>query len=598
MISRPRLLFGLILAVAALIRILYFLEIRTLPDFTHPGLDAGYHDYWARGIAFGAWTPPPNQPDPLLRTEPYFRPPGYPWFLAGIYRLTGGRPAPAHLAQFALGLLNLVFLWRFARRWFGEAAALAAAALAAGFWGFPYYDGEWLEPTLLISLIWGVLFALARWHDTRRESWWLAAGLALGAAAVVRPNALFLAPVAIAWALWRQRARPWWGRPAQRLAGLLATGAALVIAPVALRNAIVGRDAVLISSNGGINLLLGQEREAIANHASNVTGDWNCFNARRIIEQASAEAGRPLRPSEASRWYARQARTLVFSRPRETLRLLALKTLLFWGPVDVANNKVEELERRNSRVLRHLPVGFSFLLAAALLGGSGLVRRRNETPSARASFEMGLLLFGCSGAYFLSFLPFIAAGQYRVPLIPLLLLPAGAGLAELARSAAEHRWRAFAAGLAAGLLLWGLTAPNYAGYRPQAARFHLTRGIAAERAGNAAEAETRYRAALREAPGLAVAHDALGLLYARQERLEEAYACFHAALAADPASADTRYRLALAASLTGRLPEAIALYESVLRERPGHDDARRNLATARRLVQEAVPSPPPPEGNP
>jgi hypothetical protein len=86
----------LILALAAVVRLLYFLDIRPQPDFRHPGLDAGYHDYWARGLAFNQWTPPHGQPDPLIRTQPYFRPPGYPYFLAGVYRITGGgwrRPA-------------------------------------------------------------------------------------------------------------------------------------------------------------------------------------------------------------------------------------------------------------------------------------------------------------------------------------------------------------------------------------------------------------------------------------------------------------------------------------------------------------------------
>lgn len=583
--ARTHLLFWLILTVAAGLRWAYFLEIRARPDFVFPGLDAGYHDYWARGIAFGHWTPPFDQPDPQIRTQPYFRPPGYPFFLALVYRLTGGRPAQAHLAQFALGVLNVALAWMFTRRWFGTIAAALTATLAATDWVLIYYDGEWLEPALLVTLMWLLLLALDRWRNNRKETDLLLAGLALGVSATVRPNALFLLPAAAAWAVWILRPPRWWGREAQRALALLATGALLAIAPVALRNAVVGRDAVLISSNGGINLLLGQDREAVADHASDATGNWNCFDYPALLAQTSAEAGRPLKASEASAWHARKARKLMLEQPRETVRLLGLKCLLFWGPREVSNNKIEELERADSRLLRRLPVSFSFVLAGALVGVLLLFRRRNDPGEApRAPFQTAVLLALFAGIYFLSFLPFIAAGQYRVPLMPILMTLAGAGGAEIARLAARRRFGAAAAGLAAGALLWALVSVNFTGYRPNPARWHLTRAIAADRAGLPAEAEQEYRAALRDNPDLGVVHNRLGVLLAKQERMAQALPCFEAAVAADPTSVDARYNLGLALVLGYRWSEAIPHFEAVLRDRPDHADARRNLESARALL--------------
>jgi tetratricopeptide (TPR) repeat protein len=590
---RTQPVFWLILAAAALLRLMYFMEIRTRPDFTCPGLDAGYHDYWARGIAFGQWTPPYDQPDPMIRSQPYFRPPGYPFFLALVYRLTGGRPAPAHLAQFALGVLNVALAFRFARRRFGATAAAIAAALAATYWVFLYYEGEWLEPALLVTLTWLLLLALDRWLETRKEILLICAGLALGASALVRPNALFLLPAAAAWTVWILHPPRWWGREAQRALALLATGALLMVAPVALRNALVGRDAVLISSNGGINLLLGQDREAVADHASDATGNWSCFDYPAMMAQASAEAGRPLKASETSARYARQARELMLRRPRETLSLLALKTFLFWGPLEVSNNKIEELERTDSRVLRRLPVRFPFVLAGSLLGFFLLSRRRNEPGEGhRASFQMAVLLALFTGVYFLSFLPFIAAGQYRAPLTPILMALAGAGGAEIARLAARRRFGAATAGLAAGALVWAIVSVNFTGYRPNPARWHLTRAIAADRAGMPAEAEREYRAALRDNPDLGVVHNRLGVLLAKQERVAEALPCFEAAVAADPASVEARFNLGLALALNYRWSEAIPYFESVLRDRPDHVDARLNLEHARSLLGRAPASMP------
>ena len=588
-----RYLFWLILAAAALLRLLYFLEIRSRPDFVHPGLDAGYHDYWARGLAFGNWTPPHGQPDPQIRTRPYFRPPGYPVFLALVYRLTGGNPAAAHLAQFALGVLNVALAFVYVRRRFGPVAAALAATLAATYWVFIYYEGEWLEPALLVTLTWLLLLALDRWRETRRALPLLLAGLALGVSATVRPNALFLLPAAALWAVWILHPPRGWSREAQRTLALLAAGALLAIAPVALRNAVAGRDAVLISSNGGVNLLLGQDQEAVADHASDATGNWSCFDYPALLARISAEAGRPLRDSEASAWQARKARNLMLRRPRETLNLLALKTLLFWGPREVSNNKIEELERADSRVLRRLPVSFSFVLAGGLAGLLLLVRRRREPgEEARAAFQTAVLLALFAGVYFLSFLPFIAAGQYRVPLMPLWMALAGAGGAEILRLAAGRRFGAAAAGLAAGALLWALVSVNFTGYRPNPARLHLTRAVAADRAGLPAEAEREYRAALRENPDLGVIHNQLGVLLAKQERVAEALPCFETAVAADPTSVDARYNLGLALVLGYRWSEAIPHFEAVLRDRPGHADARRNLESARALLGRPAAAPP------
>ena len=574
-----------VLAAAALLRGMYFLEIRTRPDFNFLGLDAGYHEYWARGIAFGHWTPPFGQPDPQIRTQPFFRPPGYPYFLALVYRLSGGSLSVARLIQFALGVLNAGLVFALARRWFGGLAALLSATLAATYWAAIYYEGEWLEPTLLATLTLLMLLALGRWLSSRRGTWLLAAGVALGASAAVRPNALAFLPAAAAWAVWNLPPLPGRGRKSLGVLALLGAGAALTVAPCTLRNAFVGRDAVLISSNGGINLLFGQDREAVVDHASPDSGNWSCYDYPSIMAKASAEAGRPLRASEASAWYARKARARMVSRPRETLRLLALKSLLFWGPLEVANNKIEELERAHSRVLRLLPVRWSFVLAAAGLGFLAVIGGRSRPGERReGALAMALLAALFAASYFLSFLPFVAAGQYRLPLAPVLMVLAGAGLAHVAGLAARRQAGAAAAWLAAGACLWAVASPNYAGYRPDPARWHLARGVAAERAGQLPEAEREFRAALLASPGLGVARNRLGTLLARQDRVAEALPCFESAVAADPQSIEARFNLGLALALSHRIAESIPWFESVLRDQPEHAAARQNLDRARFLL--------------
>ncbi len=561
------------LIVAAVLRLLYFQEVRTQPDFAHPGLDAGYHDYWARGLAFGQWTPPPDQPDPHIRTQPYFRPPGYPYFLATVYRVAGGSPSAARLAQFALGLLNVWLAFWCTRRWFGEIAAWVAAVLAGTYWVFIYYEGELLEPVLLTTLTWLLLMALGKWAEGGKARWLLGAGLALGLCALVRPNALIWFPVAAAWVVWRKRGA--------RAVAVLAAGIAIAILPVTARNYIAGCDVVLISANGGINLLLGQDPEAVANHASGETGNWSCYDWPALVARASAEAGRPLKASEASRWFGRKAREHIFNHPRVTVKLLWLKTLLFWGPREVANNKIEELERAASPVLRRLPVSFSFVLAWSVVGGLLAWRNRRET----APTVVLLLLFIASS--FVSFLPFIAAGQYRAPLTPLLMVLASVGLVETGRHAWRGRARVAAAWTAAALALWWVVGINYTGYRLNEARWFLARAISLERAGDLKAAEAEYREVLRANPGLDVANNRLGVVLARQERYEEALKCFESAVAARPGFVDAQFNLGLTLALQNRVAEAVPHFEAVLREQPGHADALHNLDQARKILENA-----------
>ena len=220
-----------ILVVGALLRGLYLAEIVDSPGFTAPQVDADYHDYWARALVTGDFTPPPLHPDPLIRTTPYFRPPGYPYFLAFVYALTDGSYLFARGFQMALGLLSALFAFSFGRRWFGSRMGLIFAGLMSTYWGFIYFEGELLEPALFSSLILLFLWDLSLWVNGISFSRSLSTGLLLGLCALVRPNVLLFAPVVLLWAFWVSKTRRGLLRPAIGL--VLAT--ALTIAPVTIR---------------------------------------------------------------------------------------------------------------------------------------------------------------------------------------------------------------------------------------------------------------------------------------------------------------------------------------------------------------------------
>ena len=109
---------------------------------------------------------------------------------------------------------------------------------------------------------------------------------------------------------------------------------------------------------------------------------------------------------------------------------------------------------------------------------------------------------------------------------------------------------------------------------------HYNLGNFAAEAGQFAEAEKHYLAALELRPGFVEARYNLGISRARQGRADEAIRDYEAALALRPDYAEVR--LSLGALLAGqkRFDEAIAQFEAVLRARPDNADARFNLAAA------------------
>ena len=585
MSSKVRLILFAIIAVGALLRGAYLIELSHQPDFRYPGLDAGYHDYWARAIAFDQWAPPPDQMDPQIRTQPFFRPPGYPYLLALIYQITGGSYFGARVIQGTLGLLNLWLGFWFMRRWYGDAAGLLTAAISAVYWSFLYYEGELLEPVVLIAFTWGLMIALGEWKRSPTPARAAIAGVIIGLFALARPNILVTTPFLAAW----MAAQTGWGGPASRrlIVNLGAIGLAslLTLLPATLRNWAVAQDLVLISSNGGVNLLMGQDADAVADHASATTGHWNCFEYPRLIAKASAEAGRPLKASEVSRWYGAQAWEQMIAHPERTLRLIALKTLLFWGPREVSNNKVEAMERDHSSILRRLPIPFSLLAGFGTLGFILEVRRRRRgdgDPRWAMSGLLGIFIV----LYFASFLPYIAAGQYRMPVIPLLAGFTAVAWVEIAGQAASGRRVTALIWLAVGGMLWGLFSINITGYQLRPERWHLARAIAAERGNQLDLAEQEYRQALNLAPELDVIPARLGTLYARQEKIPEAIEQFERALVLDPGNPVTHFNLGLALALQGNVTGAIPQFVATIEQQPDHADAHYNLSIAYQMTGE------------
>ena len=387
---------ALVLVAGLLLRGAYLFSIWHAPDFASPVLDPQLNDYWARAIVTGNWSPPAHADDPEIATTPYGRPPGYPYFLAVVYRVLGLNYGAPRLVQTALGLINLLLLYFLGKAWFGRGAGLAAAGLGAVFWSFLYFEGELNSPVLEVFLYLTMSGALWKWFTSRRWDWALLAGVLLGLHALVRPNVLLPGVFAAAWMVWAAWNSKASVKHGMAHAAVFLLAAAMVISPALVRNYRVAHEFVLISYYGGINAYIGNNPGSTGDSPKiadlrEITGrgEWNCFNYPQVVRGLAEKQGLPDASfSGASRWFYRRALDFWVSDPLAALALTARKAALFWGPAEVSDSKVVSIERLHSPLLRWLP-GFPAMLALALLWTAFALARHGE-PTAPGAPRFGL----------------------------------------------------------------------------------------------------------------------------------------------------------------------------------------------------------------
>jgi 4-amino-4-deoxy-L-arabinose transferase-like glycosyltransferase len=223
--------------------------------------------------------------DDAAHTEAAVYPPGYPLWLALIYKLTGERTAEnVQIVQWVLDALSVLLVvgvaataFDFRVGWItGVLAALAPVLALSGVTPLADAPTSWL----IIAGVWALLLA---WK-TENLAWALGAGLFVGASCWLRANALLLA---LSWSVvlfllvrgeWQKRLR---------FSLALALGAALLIVPLLVRNAIAFRAFVPTGLGLGTNLWEGIGETDRAAEFGAVVDD------QKVVEQERKELGLP-----------------------------------------------------------------------------------------------------------------------------------------------------------------------------------------------------------------------------------------------------------------------------------------------------------------
>ena len=545
------LVLALILVAGFGLRAAYLRELVHEPDFAAPALDPQFHDYWARAIVSGDWTPPLGMPDPAILSAPYSRPPAYPFFLAAVYWLSSSSYLAARIVQMGIGLLNCVLAWRLARWMFGRAVGLATAAFMAVYWVFVYFEGELNSPVLEVFAVLALMHVLRLWAKDQVRMYALLAGLGLGVLVLLRPNALAFAPVLLVWMAWRAKRIGRW----LAAACLTCAGLAVVVAPVTIRNYAVSGEFFIVTCVGAVNLYIGNNEHTdcvmpTIPEMMELTGarTWSCFNYPAIVEGIAKKTRTDaITYRRASRYFQRRASRYIRQHPGQTLDRVLKRALLFWGPAEVTNNKVTHYAKARSAVLRHLP-GFPLVLAMCLTGLMMLLaevcpwRRRDVADHERRRNEMVVLILLFVLVYFGTFLPLLVSCRFRVLLTPFLLMFGAYGAWRLYGLFASRAFGKAAVGCGVAGALFGVCGIQFVPYEPELDYWHFMRGVAYETKGDSHNAALEFEKAVETAAAFTAVmpHLFLADIRARHGMPVEAVEHYLAALAIDPEFAATR----------------------------------------------------------
>jgi 4-amino-4-deoxy-L-arabinose transferase-like glycosyltransferase len=352
-----------------------------------------------------------------------FRTPGYPVLLAPIFWLTADKPTATMLARAEaalFGTLAVLGVWGLTRLLFDDRAALLAAVFAS------FYPGAIVLGVLILSeapfcpllLLQLVLWDLA-WKAPatgKRTLWGFAAGLAAGAATLMRPSWLLFTPFAVTVgmiaALFTRSSDARTFPRHCRIGLAMLLGLSVAMLPWWIRNACVTGHFIPTTLQVGASLYDGLNPHATG--ASNMDFVQSFETEERQALQHSPESSRSSLEMRLDRRMRDDAIAWARANPGRSLQLAGVKFLRMWNVWPNDPSLAGNWFARWAVFFAYTP-----LLILAIMGALRTVGR--GWP----------YLLCCLPAVYLTALHvvFVSSIRYRDPaLLALLALAAGAGL--------------------------------------------------------------------------------------------------------------------------------------------------------------------------
>ncbi len=447
----------LIFVGAFVLRLGYLWQVKDQPTYCHPQIDElAAHE--AAVACVRGQTPP----------HAYLKAPLYTYSLAGVYRVFGVEPRNARIVQAILSSLIPILMFLITDRLAGRSAGVIAGILGAAYWMFVFYAIELVDASLA-SLAYLLLLYVLVCVDERHGWKWLLAGVMMGLGAIIRPNVLLFAPVLAltVFVMTIRRARlaerrecpssdsigdsggsvlppagvrggAW--RGALINVAMLTVSCCATIAPVTLRNRVVGGEWVPIAAYGGINFWVANNPESDGKNVIYLVGQgippvksvdpndvWSDADLNNRIAWYHAEKalGRPLRRGEVDAYSFRMGLDYVRQCPGKFLGDVLRRFVYFFNAYEFPNVRSPYEQTRGSWLLKVLSFcSFGVLVPLLMVGSVAVVWRGDRS----GGFAYLLLMLG---AMLLGGVFFVMNSRFRFPLVCLSVPLVAVGLLEL-----------------------------------------------------------------------------------------------------------------------------------------------------------------------
>jgi tetratricopeptide (TPR) repeat protein len=576
----------MIFAIALLVRLLHVLQMRRSPFFSVLMGDSHGYDEWAQRLARGDW----------LGQEVFYQAPLYPYLLGTLYAIAGRHLLLVRVVQIVLGSASCALLALAVARLFGRRAGIAAGLMLALYAPAIFFDGLLQKSVLDVFFVCLALWLITKTNVCNAElaapaetdpetslrslrflrssSWvWLCLGLTMGGLALTRENALVFIAVILVWAAFAPPNQRRFSAQGARAAALFLLGVAIVVVPVAARNAYVGGDFYITTSQFGPNFYIGNNPSADGTYQSLRFGrgapEYERQDATELAERA---LGRTLSPGEVSSYWTDKALEFVTGRPGDWLALMARKFALLSNATEMLDTESQEAHAEWSWPLRvgGLVGHFGVLVPLAFFGIVLTWPMRSRL----------WVFYALTLAYAASVLVFYVFARYRYPLVPLLILFAAAGIARVTATLAKEprsltpRFLG-AVALVAVFANWPILSTTL-----MRAVTETNLAVALQAEGRVDEATTHYQRAIALQPDYAPAYNNLATALRAAGRLDDAIATYQRALSLRPEYPEAHYNLANALNDSGRPQEAAEHFRVALQTIRGSADVHNNLGIA------------------
>jgi 4-amino-4-deoxy-L-arabinose transferase-like glycosyltransferase len=484
------------------------------------GLDSTFYKTWAEQIVHGD----------ILGTRYYVLNPGYAYFIALVYKVFGVNPVNIIISQFVLGSIICVLVFYLGLFLFNKQTGLISSGLFC-FYGYSYFtEGLILSSTLItVSLILFVLF-LIKAQKTASWYYWLVSGLFLGLAVLGRGNNLVFVPVILLWMLFDKRILS-----INKKLGWFVVGLFLILFPVTLRNYIVNKEFVLTTVHGGLNFYKGNNKNSPGCFYIEPFESPNpVLQTKSYQTEAVRRTNQDLSLAQSSNYWFKQGKKFIVKSPVDWLQLTVKKVIMLLNNREIPLNYDYDLFRTRINFLKITWLTFGLMLSLSIVGLILNIKKK--------SLSISITTY-CIIIYFFSIIMFFVCGEYRYPMVPLLIPFAGFTITETYRFVKTGTYGKVVFVTCLLLITYLLTNHDFypakfnnktANVQPDNIELKIVDGRQRLAAKNYVRAAELFNQVLVTQPKNKGVYNDLGITYCNLGDYKKAKSCFESALKIDP----------------------------------------------------------------